>query len=174
MRGNDHLLLSNGNMLLFCLYFYAINMNNIRNLYANACGLYWELRLWYILEAVGNVVLNIGLGYWFGVSGILWATIITIFLFNFLSRTNVLFRQYFKRSTREFYTEHLMYFGGIVLIGSATYAICSFLPLDGILGLAVRAGICVLFPGAVSYVLLRKTENFRNMLKMTKTILSRR
>lgn len=174
MRGNDDLLLSGGNMLLFCLYFYAINMNNMRNLYVNASGLYWELRLWYLLEAAGNLILNLSLGYLFGVSGILWATIITIFLCNFISRTNVLFRYYFKRSPKEIYKEHLTYFSVIVLIGSLNYLLCYIVPISGIGGLAIRAGICVIVPVVISMVVLRKTENFENMLRMVKLIISRR
>lgn len=174
MRGNDDLLLSVGNMLLFCLYFYAINMNNMRNLYVNANGLYWELRPWYLLEAVGNLVLNLGLGYLFGVSGILWATIITIFLFNFLSRTNVLFRHYFKRSPKGIYREHLTYFSAIVVIGALTYFLCYILPFSEIPGLVLRAAICVIFPVAVWSAISWKTEKFQNMLKTIKVLLIRK
>ncbi|MCM1551795.1 MAG: polysaccharide biosynthesis C-terminal domain-containing protein [Butyrivibrio sp.] len=173
MRGNEDLMLSEGDMLLFCIYFYAINMNNMRNLYANAYGLYWELRMWYLLEAVGNVVLNIVLGYLFGVSGILWATILTIFFCNFISRTNVLFRHYFKRSPMELYWEHLKYACAIGLLGGLTYLICSFVPDTEIGGLVLRACICVFVPAVVSMTLFRKNEKFQNLLNMVRTIITR-
>ena len=103
MKGNTEMILSFPDMLLFCVYFYTINMNNTRNLYIEGNGLYWHCRFWYILEAAGNLCLNVILGYFFGVTGVLSATIFTIVIFNFIARTNVLFRYFFKRSKSDFY-----------------------------------------------------------------------
>ena len=72
------LMLSDRDMLLFCLYFYLINMNNIRNQYIDGTGMWNALKWSYILEAFGNLFLNIILGKLFGVTGILCATIFTI------------------------------------------------------------------------------------------------
>ena len=75
------LMLSDRDMLLFCLYFYLINMNNIRNQYIDGTGMWNALKWNYILEAFGNLFLNIILGKLFGVTGILCATIFTIAIF---------------------------------------------------------------------------------------------
>ena len=47
-------------------------------------------------EAVANLILNFILGKYFGITGVLLATIITIFVFNYLQRNTVLFKCYFK------------------------------------------------------------------------------
>lgn len=67
-------------------------MNNSRNLYVNGNGLWWKLKIWYVLEAIGNLVLNVLFGYIMGITGIILATIITIIVFDFILRTIVLFR----------------------------------------------------------------------------------
>ena len=56
------LMLSDRDMLLFSLYFYLINMNNIRNQYIDGTGMWNALKWSYILEAFGNLFLNIILG----------------------------------------------------------------------------------------------------------------
>ena len=105
------LMLSDFNMMLICIYFYAINMNNSRNLYVNGNGLWWKLKIWYVLEAIGNLVLNVLFGYIMGITGIILATIITIIVFDFILRTIVLFREYFTdQCVGRFFGEHFFYF----------------------------------------------------------------
>lgn len=171
MGGNSELMLSNENMVLFCLYFYAITMNNVRNLYVNSAGLYWELRFWYILEAAGNIVLNAVLGYFFGVTGILIATIITVFLCNFITRTNVLFKFYFRRSTKGFYLHHTAYFLVTVLSGTITYGLCTLIPLGGVAGLFIRVMICVAVPNVLYFLAYRRTKQMKASLKKVKHFL---
>lgn len=169
MRGDMHLLLSNLDMILFCIYFYAITMNNIRNQYLNGAGLYWELRLWYILEAVGNIVLNYLLGKFFGITGILLATLITIVLFNFISRNHVLFQYYFKRSIKEFYFQHIFYII-ITTIGCVlTYFICSFVSFNGIIGLLSKMAICMVIPNILFLGAYFRTNKFQESVLFINT-----
>lgn len=55
----ENLLLSTFNMFLFCAYFYVINMNNIRNQYISGTGIWWKLKISYIVEAVANLILTL-------------------------------------------------------------------------------------------------------------------
>lgn len=152
MVGKPYLVLSNFNMILFCIYFYAITMNNTRNLYVNGNGIFWELRYYYIAEALGNLVLNIGLGYLWGITGVLIATIITIFVFNFVARTNKLFQIYFKQSPKVFYGQHALYFVITLITAMITFLVCSIVHICGITGLIIKAIICVFLPNIVFYV----------------------
>lgn len=174
MRGNMKLLFSDKIMFLFCIYFYIINMNNVRNLYINAHGLYWELRAWYIVEAVGNVVLNLLLGYFFGVSGILWATILTVFFFNFIARTNVLFKFYFRRNPKEFYSEHLIYAVITLCLGGLSWLLCETVPAKGIWGLMLRACICVVVPNGLLLIATWKTRKTQSLVYYAKKIIERK
>lgn len=173
MNGEKTMLLTNVDMVLFCLYFYAITMNNMRNLYVSGAGLYWELRKWYIFEAVGNIVLNWLLGYLFGMTGIIVATIITIFVFNFIARTNVLFKCYFKFSPRRFFANHLLCFVVALLNCVATYLICSAVTVEGIAGFVFKALICAVLPNVLFFVAYFKTQQFRKSISFVKTVIKR-
>ena len=171
MRGNQELLLSFLNMTLFCVYFYAINMNNMRNMYVNANGLYWENRLWFILEAISNLALNFLLGYFFGVTGIIVATIVTIVVFNFITRNNVLFKHYFKCSQKKFYLQHLFYIMITVANCALTWFICSIIPLEGIVGLIVKMILCLFVPNALYLLVYFKYPMFKTSFSFMKGVL---
>lgn len=174
MRGNENLIFSNYNMILFCIYFYAINMNNVRNLYISGQGLFWECRYLYIAEAVANIILNWVLGYFFGVAGILWATIITILLFNFIARTMVLFKNYFKFSSKSFYLRHVMYFCVTAIVCVITYFVCSFVTFGGVLGLLLKAMICLVLPNVIFVLIYFKDKQFKNALQIVRKIFSKK
>ena len=137
-------------------------MNNTRNLYLEGKGLYHECRWYFLLEAIGNLLLNFLLGYYWGITGILLATIITIFIFNFITRTNVLFKCYFQFSAREFYCQHLEY--GITTIGACivTYLICKIIPFSAWTGLILRAVVCCIVPNLIYILCYFRTNNFKN------------
>ena len=156
-----NLMLSDFNMMLFCIYFYAINMNNIRNQYIIGTGIWWKLKYSNIAEAFGNVILNLVLGKLFGITGIIMATIITIFVFNFLWRTIVLFREYFVgMSLREFFVYHFYWFLCAVLAAMAAWGICSRIHVNTILQLFVNGIICVIVPNIILLVLFGQTKQF--------------
>ena len=160
MKGNTDMLLGNFNMGLFCIYFYAINMTYVRSMYLDGNGLFHECRWWFVVEALGNLVLNLLLGYLFGISGILLATIFTIVAFNFICRTNILFKHYFKKSTFEFYKQHIFYAIVTIFTGIACFKLCDLIVVSGFIGLLIRAIICTFFPNVVFFVVYRRFSQF--------------
>ena len=147
------LCISEINMFLFCLYFYVLNMCNIRNLYFDGCGLWDKGKYTYCLETVGNLFLNIFLGMFIGMSGILIATIMTLFIFSFILRTNILFKEYFHVSPRYFYIKHTLYALIIMIIAFSVCFLNSFVNIDGIVGLIMKEFICI-FVSNFMYIIL--------------------
>lgn len=166
MRGNMSMLLTIPNMLLFCLYFYTISMVYTKGVYLEAKGLFRECRNWYILEALGNLLLNIILGSIFGVAGILIATIVTIVAFNFIGGTNVLFKQYFQRKPKEFYMKHLFYFFITVINCVITYAVCIKISYTGVASFAIKVIICFVLPNIFYLLIYFKASDFKDALEM--------
>lgn len=173
MNGNVQMMLSNRNVLLLCLYFYVLALNNIRNLYINGAGLFVKLKWWYILESVANIVLNTVLGYFLGITGIILATLISVFICNFVARTNVLFREYFKTGLFEFYRNHAAYFFATVLACGLSCFMCRAIPLDGIYELLKDIVICIFVPNLVYLLLYCKTDMFRRFVKFVGRILGK-
>ena len=150
-------LLNNNIMVLFVLYYYESKMGDIRALYSDAAGLWWENRIRMIGEAVTNLILNIVLGWHFGMKGILWATIISMFIYGFIMSANVLFRVYYKgKSTIVYYHEHLIY--AICTVANAVICsyICSVIKISWI-GFFIKIVICIIWPNIFYFIIYRNS-----------------
>lgn len=171
MKNNNDMLLSTGNMVLFCIYFYAINMNDTRNLYITGAGLYPQCKNWFIIETLSNLTLNIVLGKLFGITGIIVATIITIFLFNFIARTNVLFKSYFMISSKAFYLSHMKYLVVTVGVCFINYIACNAINAQGVLGFILKLILSFALPNIIYILTYFKSESFKDMLLFAKKVL---
>ena len=166
------LMLSDFNMMLFCVYFYAINMNNIRNQFIGGAGLWWYVRNSNLAEAIANISLNIILGKLFGITGIILATIITIVVFNFLWRTIILFKTYFKEMDLSgFLFNHLKWFLCVTIAAVVSYGVCSVIAVGGILKLVINGIICIVVPNTVLLFLWFRTKEFEECKTFARKIL---
>ena len=86
-------------------------------------------------------------------SGILIATIMTLFIFSFILRTNILFKEYFHVSPRYFYIKHTLYALIIMIIAFSVCFLNSFVNIDGIVGLIMKEFICI-FVSNFMYIIL--------------------
>ena len=171
----EKLMLSDKDMMLFCLYFYLINMNNIRNQYVNGAGIWDKLKASYVLEAGGNLILNIIFGKLWGITGILLATIITIFLFNYVMRTHILFNNYFREESEKRFSFDQLQYAAATLI--AAVIVVSF--QKKFFGVAVAqfvfGGLLSVIISSIVYMMMFfKTERFLYAKGMAYRILSRK
>ena len=173
MRNDSSMLLSELDMFLFCIYFYSINMTYVRSMYLDGKGLFKECRTFYIVEALGNLFLNLLLGYLFGVTGVLLATIITIFMFNFIGRNKVLFKHYFMCSSFEFYKEHFLLLLATIFGCALTYTLSVQIKIYGFLGLFIRLICCMVIPFFIYFVVLGRTEYFKMSIGFVKRIIKK-
>lgn len=156
-------------MSLFCIYFFVLNINNTCQMYYVANGLWWNAKVFTVLEAVGNLLLNILLGKILGVKGVLIATIITIFFFQFVPRTYITFKFYFKKSPCNYYLSTLLY--GVVSIISSivSHLACELVKTNGIVGLFIRLCICVVISITVFTVVFVRTRIERETIDYLKS-----
>jgi O-antigen/teichoic acid export membrane protein len=163
------LLLPDREMYLFCIYFYVINMNNVRNQYISGNGMWWKLRRSYIAEAGANLLLNIVLGKLFGITGVLLASIATIFLFNYLQRNDILFRNYFSgENMGRFMLGQFAYGMLTVLAVVITSFCCARVPSGPVGTILYRSMICIVVPNiifALGYFISPDRNNILELLK---------
>ena len=156
------MLLPASTMVLFCVYLYILRIEATLWLYSETLGLHWERRYITIAEAVGNVTLNYFLGKHFGIAGILWATIITMLVINFLWGCHVPFRHYFTHfSANQYILWHLKRGAVTLAVGAVTYWVCGVVTISGIPGLIVTGLICVVLPNLLFFLIYRKTPSYQ-------------
>ena len=157
----------NSIMFLFCIYFYLMTMTDVRNVYIDATGIWWQNKNRPIIETLLNFVLNIGLGKLFGVTGILLATIISLAIINLGYGTNVLFREYFKGySLKRYFGEHLYYLVIIIVSSAIIFLICDIIPINGLIGLLIKGIICVFVSNLIYLVAFYKLPVFNSVKPM--------
>ncbi len=150
-----------------CLYFYVSHLGDMKILYTSASGLWWHHRWRSISETVLNLILNVLLGYYFGIYGIVAATIVSLLSCNFLWGTKITFDLYFKDvGVRKYFRYQAYYFVINIIVCSITYLASSHLLFDNIfVVMAVRIVICAIIPGLVYFLVYRKNRLAGSALK---------
>ena len=159
-------------VILFSVYFYSLKMGDIRSIYMEVNGLWWENKNKAIVEAIANLILNFFLGKFFGVYGILFATIITIVVINFGYGSQIIFRCYFqKMKITEYYLKHLFYVVITVVASLTTIYVCVQIPVDGVIGLFIRGVVCCIIPNIIYLVFYHRTNEFKETIPLIKRII---
>jgi O-antigen/teichoic acid export membrane protein len=164
--GND-LMLPLSSVVLFCLYFYVLRMGDIRGTYVQATGTWWQNRYRAIIEAIANIVLNYLLGKYFGVNGIIAATLISLFIINFCFGSQIIYRYYFtEQKMSSYFLTHGFYLLVTVFIGLIVYFMCLFLP-STIIGFGIKIIICAILPNIIYLLIYRKTKIYKEAMPWT-------
>lgn len=150
-----------GMVVLFCLYFYMVNIASIRAVYHDAAGLWWEARYRSIFEAILNLVLNFILTRCLGVFGTVLGTLIAMVVVNYGYGTQIVFKYYFKGiSCLEYFRQNLVFLAVTVVGGAAVKFICGLLTLGNLPSLIANFLICTVVFNAIYFLLLCRTKVF--------------
>lgn len=151
-----------------------------------------------IAEIVCNVVLNILLAKYWGVLGIILATLISLFFVNFIGGAWILFKEYFQNGKLgEFFADQALYFGMTAVIAIACFWGCECMnsglngmtafmtmPASGVdavtansghtklfelVGLVVRLLLCTLVTVAGYYVAYHHTARYQDAKEWVKS-----
>ena len=156
----------------FAAYFYILKMGDIRSLYAESVGIWWNTRYISIAEAAANIVLNWVFIKNFGVLGIVLATMISYFIFNFIGGAIILYRCYFKNnSLSEYFLKHVRYIIITACICTITYLITVPVTLCGIPGFLIKAVISAAVPVILYLIVYCRTEEFKNAMPLIRGLM---
>jgi len=159
--GKTELVFANYIMILFPIYFFVLCLQDMRNVFTNAAGLHWEIRYRALWESIAHVLLSFVLSYFYGVFGILLATIITYLAINLTYGTKILFRYYFtEQSCLGYLGLQTKYTLVTVAAAAVCYFVCELLPFEGIVNLLMRAIVCVILPNVVFLLCYCKDKQF--------------
>ncbi len=158
------LLFNNSVMILFVAYFYTLCMSDVRNVYIEAKGLWYEFRARAVIECVANLVLNISLVILLGVSGVVIATLITFTVVNLGYGTTVLFKHYFgKDKLKDYILQNVKLTIINVVVLVPVYLGSIFIPGDSWLMLFVKAIVCGAVGGVLLVLLYLPDKHFKQL-----------
>lgn len=148
--GND-LMFPDYMPFLFGLYFYSLRTGDMKGVYQDASGLWWENRYRAFFEVGLNIVLSIILVQLIGPAGVVLSAVTSLLLVNFGMGSHIVFKYYFKNGKlKEFYVDHIKYLLTTSITVMMTYYLCSTIS-NTIVGFMAKLAIC-LFVSNLAYL----------------------
>lgn len=162
-----NMMLPDAAVILLCIYFYLLKAGDIRHTYFTVKGLFWEFRFNSIAEALANISLNILLAKYFGIHGIILATILSLFFIGTLWGAKIVFKHYFGiRFLWEYFRYHVGYAAVTAVLATLTYLVCGWLPkCDGITELFLRGGVCLVLPNFFYVLFYHRLPYYKRIKK---------
>ena len=164
-----------------CIYFYILKSGDIRYVYHEGRGLWYEGRFIMIGEAMVNILLNTLLCRYMGVFGIVLATVISVFITNFYFSPKLLFHLYFQNGKmNEYLDDHIQYAGTMILTAAVSWLLCEgILPLhmviqsnigNSIVCLCGRLVFCTLSSITIFWLLWHRSKRYTDALNWLKRV----
>ncbi len=155
--------------VFFSLYFYIGQMGQIRSVYSGGYGIWWEFRFSNVVEVVCNLILNFILGYFFGMKGIVFATILTVLIFGVVVSNVITLKNCFKRKSGEFLLITFIYFIVTCFCAIIVYLICRIFTYSNLLlTFSARFGVCLILPNLYFLIMSFFDKKHRYYLRFIK------
>ena len=113
----------------FSVYLFGYIIKLSITTFVSAAGLFKETKFCAITDTVVNLILSFLLVFKFGISGVIFATAISVFIAEFIMKNIVIHKHIFNRSTNYFYINNLKF----CLIALVDYFISNFITIDNII-----------------------------------------
>ena len=136
-------------IFLIGIWFMVDSVQQAYYLYLTAVGLWNEMKWSYVFNTCSNLFMNIILGKFLGVTGIILASLLTCIISGCFWQCIKLFKIYYKKSAYNYIIKQFKYFGMAAVIVSITYFVCHFIVCGGIVELLIKAAICIILPSSL-------------------------
>ena len=168
--GKD-LLLTMLDVVLICMWFNVSVVQHSFFLYLSGNGMWWDLRGPYIGSTVFNLTFNILLGKLFGITGIIFSSLLSSVLFSFIWQCNIIFKVYFGRTPIQFYKRQILYFIVSAVNAWIAFMLCSLIHFGGVLGLFARVIICTVVSAVVIAAAYFRTDISKRAVAFAKKVI---
>ena len=168
-------------VILLVVYFYMLKMGDIRSIWVDAVGLYWEIRWRAVFEALLNLVLCYILVRIWGINGLIAGTLISLFLINFLYSSSITFKYYFgMNKLMGYYMTQIFHLCVTVMICALCFYL--FAQIEKVLNISniwiivlYRLLLSVILSAAIIFIIFCRTNTYRDakgwiMSKFSKVI----
>lgn len=160
-------------VIAFVLYFAVEQINQVFITYKDAAGIWHEDRFRPLITALANLFLSILLAQWWGIYGVVLATVISEVVISMPWILHNIFSTMFKRSMKEYVLRLFVYAAVIAIVSALTFFITSVIP-DGNIGLLLVKGIAAaIVSNLLFFVAYFKTKEFAQVKEIVFRILKR-
>lgn len=159
-------------VILLAVYFYVYQIRRIILTYKDAGGIWWEDRFRPYVMMITNMVGNLILVQFIGIYGVILSTIIAMCV-SWPWEIYTVFKYIFTFKAKEYAIKLVIYTASAAGLCAATWLVCQLCPGDGILGLILRAVVCVIIPNLGMFLLYNRQPEFKAMLGKVRSLIKR-
>ncbi|MDO4557052.1 MAG: hypothetical protein Q4B70_18225, partial [Lachnospiraceae bacterium] len=153
------------------VYFYISNMHYPCFTYRTTAGLFVYGKYVPMAAAVCNIVLDYAMGKMWGLSGIIWSSIISRTVTYELIDPILIFKKVFHKSVRRYFFNYIAIMACVLLDGLISYKISSLIYVSGFLGLLVRVVVFSILYNALFLAVTYKTVAAQSIVSRIKQLL---
>lgn len=157
----EQYILSFSLLIWAVLNFYTANIRQTLWTYRETTGVFKKTKYITIITAVLNIGLSILLGYFFGLSGIIAATVISRMIYAWWKEPIIIFKDYFKSSPKPYFITYIKRVLLMAIICTITYIIANIIPnINLYVNFIIKIIICMIIPIFSLFIVYRKSEAF--------------
>lgn len=169
----EELTLGFGAVIAFVLYFAVEQINQVFITYKDAAGIWHEDRFRPLITAFANLILSIIMAQFWGIYGVIFATVISEVLISMPWILHNIFSTMFKRSMREYVLRLFFYVFVIAVVSGLTFIITGVIP-DGNIGFLLLKGIAAaIVSNLLFFVAYFRTKEFAQVKEIALRIIKR-
>jgi len=158
--------------LVIAANFLTSGMTAAVNSFREGCGLYYQGRYRPIFTMIFNVIFSIIFGYFWGIPGIILATIISRFITIWWFDAYIVFKHVFYEKPYRYLIDYVLKLVLIFAVGALTAFVCSLHSFTGVMAVIINLAISFVLVNGCFLLLFFKTDEFAQIKGILRKILS--
>ncbi len=160
-------------VFVVCLNFLTNGMTYAVSIYRESCGLYYHGRYRPIFTAMFNVLFSVVMGYFWGATGIVLATIISRMITVWWYDAYIVYKYVFDKAVYRYLVDYLSKVLVVIIVGILTYFVCNQFKFSAYVNLILSGVTSFVVVNALFMLLYRKTDEYVYMQNLFVTYAKR-
>ena len=166
----EEYLLSKATVIMFGVYFFGWKMVDVLVLYRDAAGMWWYGKSRPYVVSILNIVGDILLVHFFGLDGVVFATLFTSVCISYPWLLGILFKRYFKGKPWDYLKRLGIQCLVVTAAGLLTYFICYRVIVGySFAKFVIRTAVCAVVPNVIFLFTIGRNKDVHELIsKLTK------
>ncbi len=166
----EEYLLSAATVIMFGVYFFGWKMLDVLTLYRDAAGMWWYGKSRPYIVSVLNIIGDILFVRFFGLDGVVFATLFTSVCMSYPWLLGILFKRYFKDRPWDYLKRLALQCGVVVVAGVLTYFLCYRVVAGySFVKFVIRIVICAVVPNLIFMCTIGRNKDVHELIsKLTR------
>lgn len=161
----EEYLLSKATVIMFGVFFFGWKMVDVLVLYRDAAGMWWHGKLRPYVVSILNIIGDILLVHFFGLDGVVFATLFTSVCMSYPWLLGILFKRYFKEKPWDYLKRLSVQCLVVAFTGFFTYLLCYRVVIGySFAKFVFRTVICFIVPNIIFLLTIGRNKDVNELI----------